>query len=48
MLSLKGGFIPSGFPTEILYAFLVSPMRVTRTAHLTLPDLITLILYGAE
>jgi hypothetical protein len=32
----------SGFPTNILHAFLISPMHDTRPAHLILLDLITL------
>jgi len=35
--------LPFGFPTEILYAFLTSPMRTTRSAHLILLDLTTLL-----
>jgi hypothetical protein len=31
--------------TEILYAFLISPMRVTCSAHLILLDLITHIIF---
>jgi len=36
--------LPSGFPTKILYAFLIiSPMR---PAHLIFIDLITLVMFG--
>ncbi|PNF30001.1 hypothetical protein B7P43_G06209 [Cryptotermes secundus] len=36
------------FPTNILYAFLVSLIRATRPAHLILLDLIILIILGEE
>jgi len=36
----------SGFPTKILYAFLIYPIRATRPAHPILLDFITLIIYG--
>jgi hypothetical protein len=47
-LGLPSGLYPSGFPTNILYAFLVSPLRVTCPAHLILLDLIILIMFSEE
>jgi hypothetical protein len=41
---LPSGLVPSGFPTNILYAFLVSLIRATCHAHLILLDLIILII----
>jgi hypothetical protein len=35
-------------PTNILYEFLFSPIRVTFPAHLILLDLIILIMFGEE
>jgi hypothetical protein len=34
-LGLRSYSFPSGFPTKILYAFLLTPMRLTFSAHLT-------------
>jgi hypothetical protein len=39
---------PSGFPTNILYAFLFSHIRATCPPHLILLYLITLIILGEE
>jgi hypothetical protein len=38
--------LPSGFPTEIIFAFLFVPIRTVWPAHLFLIDLIILIILG--
>jgi hypothetical protein len=47
-LGLPSGLFPSGFHTNILYAFLLSPIRTTCSAHLIVLDLIILIILGEE
>jgi hypothetical protein len=47
-LGHSSGLYPSGFPTNILYAFLFSSIRATFRAHLILLDLIILIILGEE
>jgi hypothetical protein len=47
-LDLPSGPFPSGFPTNILYAFFISPLRATSTIHLILLDLIILIRFREE
>jgi hypothetical protein len=47
-IGLLSGLFLSGFPTNILYAFLFSLIRATSAAHLILLDLIILIILGEE
>jgi hypothetical protein len=44
-LGLQSGLFPSGFPTRILYVFLICTMRAKCPAHLTLLHSITLIIF---
>jgi len=45
-LGLLSGPFLSGFPTKILYAFLISPIYATSHAHFILLNLITLIIFS--
>jgi hypothetical protein len=47
-LGLSSGLFHTGFPTNILYAFFVAPIRAKSPTHLILFDLITLFILGEE
>jgi hypothetical protein len=47
-LSHPSGLFTSGFPTQILHAFLFSPIRATCSAYIILLDLIILIILGKQ
>jgi hypothetical protein len=47
-LGLPSGLFPFGFPTNVLNAFLLSPIRATCPAHFILLDLTILIMFGEE
>jgi hypothetical protein len=47
-LGLPSGLFPSGFPTNILHAFLFYPIHATCPAHLILLNLIILFTPGEE
>jgi hypothetical protein len=44
LLRLPNGLFPSGFPTKILYALLISPVRAACPTHLIFLQLINLII----
>jgi hypothetical protein len=45
-VGLPRGLFPVGFPTKILYEFLISLVPATCYGHLILLDLITLIVFS--
>jgi hypothetical protein len=47
-LGLPSGLFPSGFPTNILQAFLFYPIRASCPVYLILLNLTTLVILGKE
>ena len=47
-LGLPSGLFPSGFPTKILYTWLLSPIHATCPSHLIILDLITRITFSEQ
>jgi hypothetical protein len=47
-MCLANGVFPADFAIKHLYAFLFFSMRATRTAHLNLVYVITLIIFGED
>jgi hypothetical protein len=45
---LRSGHFPPGFPANIVYAFLFTPIRATFPAHIILLDFISVIILGEE
>jgi hypothetical protein len=45
-LGIPSGLLLPGFPTKILYVFLIFPMRATCSTSLLLLDFIALIMFG--
>jgi hypothetical protein len=42
------GLLRSGFPTKILYALVISPMRTTDSVQPILLDLVALVIFGEK